>query len=300
MTRLLLPLLCFALLSPGQTRVWLDADTANEIDDLYALTRALTAPGLTVVGLSSTQWKHSPVAEGNTLEASQHLNEALLGLLGKGGVPAHRGSMVPVYWWGRDRIAYSGAAYHLMLEARATRPGEKLTVVALGALTNVASAIMMDPAIAARLRLYWLGAEIRNGVWDKSEFNCLNDIHALNEVLNAKDLEMFVMPTTIARQLTFDYEDTAARLGEHGRIGRFLLDRWNRHSPGADRWIMWDLAAVEWLLNPSLVESAMMQTPPENTRRQVRAATAIDVEAMRAAFWKAIHSALPRQGPARR
>lgn len=292
MIRLLLPLLCTALVLPAQTRVWLDADTANEIDDLYALTRALTAPGVTIVGLSSTQWKHSPVAEGDTLEASQHLNEALLGLLGKGGVPAHRGSMVPVYWWGRDRIAYSGASYQLMLEARKTPPGEKLTVVALGALTNVASAIMTDPAIAARLRLYWLGAEIRDGVWDKSEFNCLNDIHALNEVLNAKDLEMSVMPTTVARQLTFDYEDTAARLKDLGRAGRFLLDRWDRHSPGASRWIMWDLAAVEWLLNPSLVESTMIQTPPENTHRQVRAATAIDVDGMRAAFWKALRQQL--------
>ena len=196
--------------------------------------------------------------------------------------------MVPLYWWGRDRAAYSGAAYHLMLEARAMPAGQKLTVVALGALTNVASALLMDPAIAAKIRLYWLGAEIREGVWDKSEFNCLNDIHALNEVLNAKDLELFIMPTTVARHLTFDYAGTAARLKEQGRLGRFLLDRWDRHSPGAASWIMWDLAAVEWLLSPSLVESKMIGTPPENTQREVRAATRINVEAMRAAFWKGI------------
>jgi purine nucleosidase len=288
MIRLLLCTLAIALVLPAQTRVWLDADTANEIDDLYALTRALTAPELTIVGLSSTQWKHSPVAEGNSLEASHHLNEALLGLLGKQSVPSHRGSIVPLYWWGRDRIAYSGAAYHLMLEARKTPAGEKLTVVALGALTNVASAVMMDPAIAAKIRLYWLGAEIRDGVWNKNEFNCMNDLHALNEVLNAKDLELFIMPATVARHLTFDYADTDARLREHGRLGRFLLDRWDRHSPGANRWIMWDLAAVEWLLTPALVESELIQTPPENTRRQVRAATKIDVQAMRDLFWKTL------------
>jgi purine nucleosidase len=289
MPRLLIWWMLFSVLpAAAQTRVWLDADTANEIDDLYALTRALTAPGLTVVGLASAQWKHSPVAEGNTLEASQHLNEALLGLLGKGAVPAHRGSMVPLYWWGRDRIAYSGAAYHMMLEARKTPAGEKLAVIALGALTNVASAVMMDPSIAARMRLYWLGAEIRDGVWNKNEFNCMNDIHALNEVLNAKDLEMFVMPATVARHLTFDYDDTAAKLAGMGRVGRFLLDRWDRHSPGASRWIMWDVAGVEWLLNPGLVESRKIKTPPENTQREVQAATGIDTEGMRAAFWKGV------------
>lgn len=288
MTRLLPLLLLAVLAAPAQTRVWLDADTANEIDDLYALTRALTAPGLEIAGLSSAQWKASPIAEGNTLEASQLLNEALLGLLGKTSIPAHRGSLVPVYWWGRDRAAYSGAAYHLMLEARKAAPDRKLTVVALGALTNVATALMMDPSIAARMRLYWLGAEVREGVWNKSEFNCLNDIHALNEALNARDLEISVMPANVAAQLTFDYADAAPRLRAAGRLGEFLLGRWNGHAPGASSWIMWDLAAIEWLLNPALVESKLMPAPPENTPRQVRVATSIDAARMRANFWEAL------------
>jgi inosine-uridine nucleoside N-ribohydrolase len=266
----------------------LDADTANEIDDLYALTRALTAPELRPVALSSAQWKQSPLADGNTLEQSQLLNEALLGLLGKSDLPHPRGSLVPVYWWGRDRVAYSGAAYHLMLEARKTPPGEKLTVVALGALTNVASALMMDPSIAGKLSLYWLGAEVRDGVWNKNEFNCLNDIHALNEVLNASGLELFVMPANVARALTFDYADTAARLRGKGRLAEFLLRRWDQHGPGAARWIMWDLAGVQWLLEPKQVQSRMMRVPPENGQREVRVATAIDADAMRASFWAAL------------
>jgi purine nucleosidase len=289
----------FALLAaslfPAQAqtpiRVWLDADTANEIDDLYALTRALTAPELQVVALASAQWKSSPVAEGNTLEASQLLNEALLGLLGKTNLPHPRGSLVPVYWWGRDRIAYSGAAYHLVLEARKTPPGQKLTVVTLGALTNIASALMMDPSIAERMRLYWLGAEVKDGVWNKNEFNCLNDIHALNEVLNARDLELMVMPANVSRALTFDYAATAERLRNRGRLQDFLLRRWEQHSPGAARWIMWDVAAVEWLLNPDLVQSTLVPTPPENTRREVRVATSIDAPRMRATYWEALQKA---------
>ena len=108
-----------------------------------------------------------------------------------------------------------------MLEARKAAPDRKLTVVALGALTNVATALMMDPSIAARMRLFWLGAEVREGVWNKSEFNCLNDIHALNEALNARDLDISVMPANVAAQLTLDYADAAARLGAAGRLGEF-------------------------------------------------------------------------------
>jgi purine nucleosidase len=292
MRKLLLAFTFAALAVSGQTRVWLDADTANEIDDLYALTHALVSQRLQIVALSSAQWKSSPVAEGNTLEASQHLNEALLGLLGKREVPARRGSIVPVYWWGADRAAYSGASYHLILEARKTPPGEKLTVVVLGALTNIASAIMTDPAIAGRIRLYWLGCSVKDGAWDKSEFNALNDIHALNEVLNARDLEMSVMPANVSRALTFDYRDTAARLEKSSRLGQFLLNRWNTHSPGASSWIMWDVAAIGWLLTPELVESRMVPTPPENTRREVRVATSIDAAKMRQNFWEALKPVL--------
>ncbi len=274
--------LCAAALA--QTRVWVDADTANEIDDLYAITRVFHAKGIDVIALSSAQWKASPLAEGNTLEQSQLLNEALLGLLGK-DIPHPRGSAVPVYWWGRDRAAYSGAAYHLLLEARKLRDGEKLNVLSLGALTNVASALLMDPAIAGKLRLYWLGAEFKDGVWNKNEFNCLNDIHGLNVVFDAKELELHVMPANVARSLTFSYADTAARLAPKGRLGDFLLERWKKHAPGASSWIMWDLAAVEWLLHPEWVEAKAFPPPPENTRRDIRVATRIDAAKMREDFW---------------
>lgn len=96
------------------------------------------------------------------------------------------------------------------------------------------------------------------------------------------------MPANVARHLTIDYEDAAPRLRGKGRLAEFLLNRWEQHAPGASRWIMWDLASVEWLLNPSLVESKMMLTPPENTKREVRVATSIDAARMRSAFWEAI------------
>ncbi len=288
--RALFPALLLSLCTTAQTRVWIDADTANEIDDLYAITRMLAAPGLNIVALSSAQWSKSPAAEGNTLEASQRLNEALLGLTGRMSIPHPRGSAVGVYWWGAERAAHSAASYHLIRAAHATPAGQKLAVITLGALTNVASAVMIDPSIAPKIRLYWLGAFIdtERGVWDKSEFNCLNDIPALNEVLNQKDLELHVMPASVARALTFEYAATAQALSRHGRLGEFLLARWNQHAPGSSTWIMWDVAAAEWLLRPEFVKQKKLRTPPENTPREVDTAVSIDAEAMRADFWAAM------------
>lgn len=282
--------LLLSFCAAAQTRVWIDADTANEIDDLYAIARLLAAPEIEIAALSSAQWSKSPAAEGNTVEASQRLNEALLGLAGRMSIPHPRGAATGIYWWGADRAAYSAAAYHLSREAQRTPDGQKLTVIALGALTNVASALMIEPAIASKIRLYWLGAFIdtERGVWDKSEFNCLNDIPALNEVLNRNELELRVMPASVARALTFDYTETADRLARHGRLGEFLLARWKQHAPGASTWIMWDLAAAEWLLRPELVKWKKLRTPPENTPREVDVAVSIDAAAMRADFWQAL------------
>lgn len=75
----LFPLLLLCLGAPAQTRLWIDADTANEIDDLYAIARLLAAPEVEIVALSSAHWSRSPAAEGNTLAASQRLNEACPG-----------------------------------------------------------------------------------------------------------------------------------------------------------------------------------------------------------------------------
>lgn len=282
--------LAACLAAAAQPRVWIDADTANEIDDLYAITRLLAAPEIEIVALSSAHWSKSPAAEGNTLEASQRLNEALLGLTGRTSIPHPRGSAAGVYWWGAERAAHSAASHHLIRAAHSTPAGQKLTVIALGALTNVASALMIDPSVAPKIRLYWLGAFIdtERGVWDKSEFNCLNDIPALNEVLNCKELELRVMPASVARALKFEFTATAEALSKHGRLGEFLLARWKQHAPGSSTWILWDLAAAEWLLKPGLVQWKKLRTPPENTPREVDVAVSIDAEAMRADFWEAL------------
>jgi hypothetical protein len=62
-------------------RFVIDADTANEVDDPYAIVRALLEPSIEVIGLSSAQWQASHWATPDTLEDSQRLNEVLLGHL---------------------------------------------------------------------------------------------------------------------------------------------------------------------------------------------------------------------------
>lgn len=43
---------------PGKMRVIIDADTANEVDDLFAIARALVASEFQIEGLTSALWRH--------------------------------------------------------------------------------------------------------------------------------------------------------------------------------------------------------------------------------------------------
>jgi hypothetical protein len=71
------------LKDPDRIPVITDADTANEVDDLFAVVRALLEPGFEVIGFCSAQWQGSQWATPNTMEHSQRLNDGFLGNTGK-------------------------------------------------------------------------------------------------------------------------------------------------------------------------------------------------------------------------
>jgi purine nucleosidase len=75
-------------------KVWLDADTGNEMDDLYAIVRLSKEPSIDLIGLSSAhfnnpdllvfeKWNAYNTKGLNTVAESQRLNEQILKALGK-------------------------------------------------------------------------------------------------------------------------------------------------------------------------------------------------------------------------
>lgn len=279
---------------PGEVaalRVVIDADTANEVDDPYAIVRALVEPGLRVVGLSSAQWQASHWATPTTLEDSQRLNEVLAGHLGRGDLPLPRGAHLRLFDWGPDLARHSAAAAFLIEQARATPAGEKLTVVVLGASTNLASALLIAPDIAPRVRAFLLGTtyDFDRAVWRKLDFNCMMDPRAIHVVLDAEGLETHVMPVNVAQALEFRMDEVRERFRGRSALHDFLIARWEGHADGGRRSrVIWDLALVEALLRPGLAESVEVATPPENAPRKIRVYRRIDAAAMKADFFRAL------------
>lgn len=240
--------------APAERTVFLDADTANEVDDLYAIVRAFAEDDWAVPVLASTQWQISQWATRESAEDSYRLNNHLALLLDVGDETAVvRGGHRRMYDWGHQPI-YSHAAIELIELARATGPGEKLTVVALGALTNVASALLIAPDIAERIELYWLGStyDFERDRAGATDFNALMDPQAARVVFEHPTLRTHILPVSEVEAFTVHYDDVEAMIGGEGELADLLLRRWRDHLDGArDERVLWDVAIVELLNDPS-------------------------------------------------
>jgi len=277
--------------------VVIDADTANEIDDLYAIVRALLEPRFRVVGLSSAQWnhRHSPP---DTVLRSQAINQDLLRLMKRTDIPVPLGTEMSMGKpWGGTEPSDSAAAQFIIRAARAMPRGEKLRVVSLGATTNLASAIALAPDIVPKLACYVLAGRYYadRRVWDKDEFNVRNDLNATNFLFNAEGLELHVMPINILLEFKFEQKATVEGLTGKGEVWDYLANRWLSFAPGHGQWIMWDLALVQALARPELATESEVNPPPENAQRKIFAYTRVDVAGMRADWWEVARRAQGRQ-----
>ncbi len=274
-------------------RIIIDADTGNEVDDLFAISRALIAPEFEVVGLNSTQWQNSHWAVDNTLENSHRLNVRILSYLGLGSIAHPRGSHYRLYDWGQDVAQHSAAAYHIIREAHQSTPENKLTVFALGALTNVASALLIDPAIAPKMRLYCLGTsyDFEQKFWKKTDFNCLMDPHAINVVMDQENLELHITPVNIAADMNMTRERLNENFKGRDDLRGFLYDRWMNHmDSGYNSRVIWDLVPFYFLLQPGWMEEVMIETPPENTKRQIFVTKSFESRKLEQDFFNALNA----------
>ena len=268
----------------------LDADTANEIDDMFAITRMLKQDRFDVLALNSTQWIHY-LAEEDSVGASQKENEDLVKLLGRPDLATLMGSKEPMGKpWGGDEAKDSPAARFIIKAAKEASPENKLTVVCLGASTNLASALKMVPEIAPNIDAYLLGFryDLKKSIWNKSSFNVRRDLNAADFLLNQMNLKLTIMPANVARPLTFPRDETFDKHQKLGELGKHLTTKWKARFAEFENWVMWDLALVQAILDPSMATVREVNTPPENTARKVWLYDSIDVDAMREDYWSVV------------
>ena len=125
----------------------LDTDTYNEIDDQFALVYALISPELDVRAVYAapfTNNRSNGPGDGMTKSYEEILR--VLDRLGKSPDNfAYKGSTK--YLTDLSRPERSPAALDLIDRAKKASPEDPLYVAAVGAITNVANAIVIEPSI---------------------------------------------------------------------------------------------------------------------------------------------------------
>jgi purine nucleosidase len=245
----------------GAVRAVIDSDADNEIDDQFAIVYALLSPErLRVESLYAAPFdnERSTGPEDGMLRSYDEIHRLLSRLPQHRSAPVLQGART---WLpGPGRPVPSPAAADLV--KRAGGADEPLFVLTIGAPTNVASALLMEPRIAERIVVVWLGGN--PGYWHRAvEFNLEQDRHASHVLLDSGVPLVHVPCRNVTEHLRTTQAEIDVFVRGSGRIGDYLADIYAEHFPDhfARSKVLWDVGTVAWLINPDWVPTAVVHSP---------------------------------------
>lgn len=263
-------------LSPpeGVIDMVLDSDMYNEVDDQFTLAFAVRSPErIRLKAINAAPFRnHRSTSPGDGMEKSYHETLRVLKLLDQpteGKV--FRGSKT--FLTDRETPVDSPAARRLIELAHEEREG-RLYVVGLGVATNIASALLLDPAIADQIVIVWIGGHPHS--WPHArDFNLNQDIPAAQVLFDSKAPLIHVPAGDVAATLKITLPELEAGLKEKSPIAQALYQNVEdyyteikgktkapRSGEGAWQKVIWDIATVAWLLKPeALAQTEVVPSP---------------------------------------
>ncbi|SDL13906.1 nucleoside hydrolase [Tessaracoccus oleiagri] len=232
----------------ARTRLLVSTDAKNEADDQFAIVHALLSPTLDVRGILPTHF-----GTVGSLEASRQEVDLLLDLLDmQGEVAVANGAHQRL---ADEKQAVESAAAHKIIEE--SHHAGTLYVAALGPLTDVASALLLDPTLASRdVVVVWIGGppydDVEAVYWP--EYNLSNDVAAANVVFSS-GISVWQVPMDVYTLVGVGYEELEERVRPRGRTGNYLVQQlleWNNKnmSRAVDFRSLGDSPAISLVLNP--------------------------------------------------
>lgn len=243
-------------------RMVLDTDTANEIDDQFALVYALISPELdmqAVYAAPFTNSRSSGPADG--MEKSYEEILRILSRLDKSPDGfAFKGSSS--YLSDLKNPERSAAALDLVERARKSSPEDPLYVAAVGAITNVANAILIDPSIIRNIVVVWLGGNGHNWPHQK-EFNFRQDLNASRVIFDCGVPFVQLPCTPVVTHFTTTVPEMERYVAGRGAIGDYLLKIYKEYRKDHFAWskVLWDMTAVAWVINDKWLPSDLVHSP---------------------------------------
>ncbi|MCA9899033.1 MAG: nucleoside hydrolase [Ardenticatenaceae bacterium] len=253
----------------GKVRMVIDTDTYNEIDDQFAIVYALLSPEQMAVEAlyAAPFFNHRASSPGDGMEKSY---DEILRLLERLNLSAenlaYRGSNGFLADYDHP---YDSEAVRDLID-RAMNATEPLYVVAIGALTNIASAILIEPKIIEKIIVVWLGGNALH--WPNTvEFNLSGDVLAARLVLDCGVPLVLIPCQGVTTHLISTVSEIELYVQGKGAIGDYLAETFKGYSDDHFAWSkeIWDVVAIAYLINADWLPSHIVSSPIISQRTAV-------------------------------
>ncbi|TYB50545.1 nucleoside hydrolase [Nonomuraea sp. PA05] len=237
-----------------QRRVIINTDAKNEADDQFAIVHGLLSPSFDVRGLIPAHFGTRRTQR--SMEESREEIDLLLELLKlTGSVTVANGAAAALP---DERTPVDSPGARLIIEeSKLASDGDPLHVAFLGPLTDMATAILLDPELVRRpVVVIWIGGSGYRG-YDEGpgiEFNLSNDIHAANVVFDS-GITVWQVPRDVYTKVSVSYAELEEKIGDAGPLGRYLIEQlheWNatHHPAPIESRSLGDSPAIALMLFP--------------------------------------------------
>lgn len=257
-----------ALLQPpsarnGRIRMVLDTDTYNEIDDQFAVVYALLSQDrLKVEAIYAAPFTNDrSTGPGDGMEKSY---QEILRLLERLQIPP-AGLVFPgstEYLSHTVAPQRNPAVLDLVERAMASSKEDPLYVAAIGAITNVAAALLLEPTILDKIVVVWLGGHL-HCLPHTVEFNLMQDL-AASRLMFDSGVPLVQIPCLgVASHLLTTRAELDETIKGRNPVADFLYERFCEYSSNHFAWAkeIWDISTIAYLLNETWVPSRLVPSP---------------------------------------
>jgi inosine-uridine nucleoside N-ribohydrolase len=202
--------------TPRKRRVILTTDCGTEMDDQWAIAHLALIPEIELAGVVTTHAMNIPAP---AAEFTRQASQDVLDRIGTIAPPVLAGSNVKLPD-AATPLANAGTEL-IVAESRAHSPEDRLVVLAIGAATDVASALLSDPAMKDRIEVLAMGFNGYPAGTD--EWNVKNDVAAWQAIL-AADVPVTIGAAEVCiKELVLDPDQARGWLNDGEPLGEWLV-----------------------------------------------------------------------------
>ncbi|MBQ9785128.1 MAG: nucleoside hydrolase [Clostridia bacterium] len=251
------------LCSKKPVNVILDTDAYNEVDDQFCIAYCMRATEkINLLSINAAPFLNSRSTDpADGMEKSYKEIFKVMKLVDPtASLPVYRGSTA--FLPNKKTPVESDAADNIIKTVE--KSSEPVIVIAIGAITNVASALIKRPDLAEKTAVIWLGGTALHHPHTK-EFNLRQDIPAAQVVFDS-GIPLLQLPCAgVCTEFVTSVPELKYHLGGKNALCDYLVDNVAEEcatypTPVAGR-IIWDVTAAAALICPQFCEIVDIPRP---------------------------------------